>query len=72
MYHELMKKWGKIVLLILTLGILFISIYFPVMWYVVYPRQGVYLDKPVNALEEGEAEDRYFPLPARPVELYSI
>jgi len=69
---EIMKKWGKIVLLILLGGLIFVSIYFPVMWYVVYPRQGVYLEKPINQLEEGEAEGRYFPIPARPTELYSI
>ena len=67
-----MKKWGKYILLILSLGIFFVSIYFPVMWYVVYPRQGVYLDKPINQLETNEVEGRYFPLPARPTELYSI
>ncbi|TFG19962.1 MAG: hypothetical protein EU530_04695 [Promethearchaeota archaeon] len=67
-----MKKWGKIVLLLFSAGLLFVTIYFPVMWYVVYPRQGVYLDKPINQLEEGEVEGRYFPLPARPTELYSI
>ena len=52
-----MKKWGKFVLLILTLGLLSISIYFPILWYVVYPRQGVYLEKPINQLEDGEIED---------------
>ena len=59
---ESMKKWGKIVLLLFSAGLLFVTIYFPVMWYVVYPRQGVYLDKPVNVLEEGEEEGRYLPI----------
>ena len=66
------KKWKYLLVTIIIVGV-GAALYFPLYWDVILPNEGIYLDKPVNELEDDiYGNPSYYPKPQEPTHLYSI
>jgi hypothetical protein len=67
------KRNGKLICLLLVLGLVSgVSIFFYYWWDVYLPNQGLVPDKPINVLDDTPVPNNYYPRPAYPSHLYAI